>query len=285
MSQPPPSHKQQSLRSLQLLAATALDCCHFPRVCLRRGSEGISPGDDLISDHEARPGGTLHRVQVVLVSVRSRQEEVFNRRGLGRAVLVLSRLLPIERLTQLNNRRPGALELPGGGEETVCLLDGIGDDLLLGTGEGSLVEDRLHQRALALLVVVGGGGERKIRKAREFRIGGVQQVVDPPRAAIRLVSSDVHHTLDALHLRHPTIEAELDGGDGNALEVVDVVEHGVLAKVLREHLLDARHVNRSHDNVKLLGDLPVCTSHFDTRYASRLALSIDLVHEITDWCP
>ena len=75
---------------------------------VRGDLERVGPRDDLVSHHEARPRGALHRVEVVLVRVRARQEEVGHGRRLRGPVLVLARLLAVERLPQLDDGRPAA---------------------------------------------------------------------------------------------------------------------------------------------------------------------------------
>mmetsp|Transcript_40101 Transcript_40101/g.99783 ORF Transcript_40101/g.99783 Transcript_40101/m.99783 type:complete len:424 (-) Transcript_40101:413-1684(-) len=236
--------------------------------------------DDLVGDHQARLGRTLHGIDVVLVRVAARKEEVADRRGLRRAVLVLAGLLAIERLAQLDNGAPRALEGARRGEERVHLLDGVSDNLLLAPGEGTRVEDSLHEGTLALLVVLAGGDERQVGEARELGVCGVEQVVDARSAAVRLVTGDVLHGLHVGHLSDPAVEAELDGGDGDAVEVIDVVEHGHLAEGLGQYLLDAGQVQRSDDAIKLARAL--LARDLDGGHLGGHAVGIRLVEEVLD---
>ena len=78
--------------------------------------------------------------RVVLVGVRAREEEVGDRRRLGGPELVHAGLLAVERLAELDDVRPRALELARRREEVVELLDAVRDDLLLRAREGARVE-------------------------------------------------------------------------------------------------------------------------------------------------
>mmetsp|Transcript_14299 Transcript_14299/g.28536 ORF Transcript_14299/g.28536 Transcript_14299/m.28536 type:complete len:510 (-) Transcript_14299:355-1884(-) len=211
----------------------------------------IGSHHNLVGYHKPRPGGPLHRIQVVLVGVGSGKEEIGNGRRLRRPVLVLSSLLLVEGLAEFHHAGPRNLEPLRGGEEVVELRDGVLDNFFVGTLESSGVEHRLDERSLPLLVVFPGGGEREVGKTGEFRVSRVEKVVDACPPSARLVPRDVHQPFKVLHLGDPSVETEHDRGDRYRLELVDVVKHGVFPEVFWQHLLNARHVEGSNDRVEL----------------------------------
>eukprot|EP00960_Hanusia_phi_P015094 446229-Hanusia_phi.AAC.4 len=161
-------------------------------------------------------------------------------------------------LSQLDDIAPGALEplLPRGGEELEGLLAGDARDFLGRHAHEAIGrrKDALEQRSLSFLVVLGRGREGQIGKAGELHIGAVQEVVDAGGPAVREVAVDLLHRHLVLHLGDPPVEPQLDGSHWDPLELVDPVEHVVLAKALRQQLLDPRHVLRAHDHVEVLLD-------------------------------
>ena len=80
-----------------------------------RGGNVIGARDNLICDKEPALGGSLHRVEIILVGVAAGEEEVVDGGGLRGPQPVLPWDLAVESLAELDHRAPGHLGVKGGG--------------------------------------------------------------------------------------------------------------------------------------------------------------------------
>ena len=80
-----------------------------------RGGNVIGARDNLICDKEPALGGSLHRVEIILVGVAAGEEEVVDGGGLRGPQPVLPWDLAVESLAELDHRAPSHLGVKGGG--------------------------------------------------------------------------------------------------------------------------------------------------------------------------
>mmetsp|Transcript_63060 Transcript_63060/g.186277 ORF Transcript_63060/g.186277 Transcript_63060/m.186277 type:complete len:678 (+) Transcript_63060:2010-4043(+) len=238
----------------------------------------IGPIDNLVGDHQPGPRRSLHGIQIILVRVRSRQEEILHVGRLRRTMLILPGLFSIEGLSQFDDVGPGAVEFLRGRKEGMKLIDAILHDPIVRSRKGPFVEHGLNETPLPLLVIFSGTGEGQIGEAGEFGVGRIQEVVDAGAPSVRLIPGDVHHETVVVHFGHPSVEPHLHGGDGDAFQVINVIEHGIFAERFREDLLDSGNVEGGDDDVEF--SQFVVRADANARDAGGLPVVVDVVLEI-----
>ena len=123
--------------------------------------------------------------------------------------------------------------------------DAVFDELFFGPSKGAFVEHGLYERAFPGLVVLLVKQENLASALyrRLSILGAFPSDWSPVVFVIR-------HFDVLVHFREPPVEAHLHGGDGHAVQVVDVVEHGVFTEGFQQGVLDSGHVEGGDHGVE-----------------------------------